>query len=460
VLHPPPSPEEIAVPTTGQPTIARPAAARRAALRRSARRRSALRRSALRRSTHRRAAVVGSAAAVTALALGGVVAPVAQAAPAAFDPTSCVPDYSPPTITAFGFSPKKVNVKKGSKSLSVTARATDTQGVASMTAIFASPKKGKKQSFAAATLKRTGGSSTNGTFTGKAKVNRWVIPGAWKVSSVIANDTKGAAAFLDYNGLGAKKWSRDLKVVSTPDLKAPRLTSFTLAPTKVSTTSKAATVRVTAKAKDKQSGVMLISATLTKAGQKNTVTASLKRTKGSANNGTFSGTVTIPRWVGNAKWAASAQVTDAVGNTKSYTNAQLKKKKWKRAVTVKSGVDSVAPTVAAFSFSPRAIDSGNGPASVNATATLKDAASGVASASITWTGPSGYQKLTANLSRVSGSPASGTWKGKATTPCYAEAGVWKASATVTDVAGNTRHYTAAQLEAAGHDTELTVTMTF
>jgi hypothetical protein len=106
------------VPTTGQPTITRPAA-------------------------HRRSAVVATAAAVTALALGGVVAPGAQAAPAAFDPTSCVPDYSPPTITAFSFSPKKVNVKKGSKSLSVTARATDTQGVATMTAIFESPKKAR-----------------------------------------------------------------------------------------------------------------------------------------------------------------------------------------------------------------------------------------------------------------------------------------------------------------------------
>jgi hypothetical protein len=274
----------------------------------------------------------------------------------------------------------------------------------------------------------------------------------------MATDTKGSPAFLDHDALGAKKWQRDLKVLSVPDLKAPRLTAFSLSPTKVDTRSRTATVRVTAKAKDKQSGVAFASATLTRAGGKDTVQAALKRTKGSARNGTLTGTVTIPRWVGNAGWAASAQVTDVVGNTKAYSNAALKKKKWKRSVEVQSGVDTVAPTLDDFSFTPQTISSANGPASVSATATLKDSGSGVASASIIWTGPSGYQKLTASLERVSGTPASGTWKGRATTPCYAEAGVWTASAVVTDVSGNTRSYTAAQLAAAGFDTDLTVTM--
>ncbi|NHC46406.1 hypothetical protein [Motilibacter aurantiacus] len=364
---------------------------------------------------------------------------------------------TPPEITSFSFSPASVDVRTGEKKVKVTARVSDPDGVETVLASFVSPLGPKgKQSVAGGLLKLTSGSKTDGTYSGEAVVPRGVIPGAWKVQSVMATDSLGGSDFLRYDELKERGWSRDLAVKSTPDLKPPALTALTFAPAAVNTTAKAGRVKITAKATDNFSGVSFVSVQLTRktkgAGTTPATLTVLKRSGGTATNGTFVGYAEIPRWVGKDAWLASAYVMDMAMNQTEYANAALAKKKWARSVSVTSGVDRTAPALVSAAPSPSTVTSGQ---AVNVTARATDAQSGVLSVMVTWKGDGG--QLTVPLTRTGGTPQNGTWTGKgAVLGCAYETGTWSATATVTDVAGNVHEYSEEETAALGIG-KLTVT---
>jgi hypothetical protein len=347
-----------------------------------------------------------------------VAGPVTGGAPAAAA-VSCVKETTPPTITAFSFSPTAVDVRRGAKTVTITGAARDSGGVASMTAYFSSPRRADgKTSYASATLKLSKGTATNGTFSGRASVSRWGIPGSWTVQGVIATDRAGNSTYLSYADLKAKGWRRDLKVTSVADVTAPTLTSFTMSPVKVDTRTAAKRIKVTAKARDAQSGVLAIGVTLTRSkGARKTVTGGLVRSKGTVTNGIFTGYVTVPRWVGTAGWQASVSVFDAAFNTRSYSYAQLGAKRWTRTASVISGTDASLPVVTAEKFAPTTVDVRSAAKVVMATATAKDTGSGVAQVAVTWTSPSKRQSVTASLARRSGTALAGSWSGKPRSRC-------------------------------------------
>ncbi|RZS90324.1 hypothetical protein EV189_2109 [Motilibacter rhizosphaerae] len=389
-------------------------------------------------------AVVVTAGAVA----GGLAAPAASAyAGEASATTAAACDltaYTPPTITSLGTGPAALDVRSGPKDVSLTVGASDDdRGVSSVQVLLASPKgPGGKQSYAYATLRRTAGTALSGTFSGKATVARWVVPGAWSVESVIATDAGGAVAFLQESDLAAKGWPHQVDVTSTPDLVPPAATALTIAPVRVDTTRAVGRVHVTAQVADGLSGVLSASVELTPPGSSEpTVTGLLRRTSGTARKGVFSGDVVVPRWVGKGAWRAQALLVDGALNTRTYATRDLAANHWTSRVAVVSGTDAVAPTLSGVTATPATVDTRGGTATFSVSATARDALSGVASARVTWTSPSG-QSVTADLQRASGSAQVGRWTGTGTLSVCSEAGAWKPSATVRDVAGNERVVTA------------------
>lgn len=391
-----------------------------------------------------------AASALSMLAVG-TAAPATAVDVPVFDASNCgdMAMPTPPEITAFSFKPKKVDVRKKAKRVNVTVKVNDPDGVRSVLVAFESKKmkKGKRQSFAFANLKRKSGSATSGTWTGKAKVERHVIPGKWKLSGIIAADSKAGVAVIDHKQAKAKGWQHTLRVKSKAELKPPTINKFSVTK-RVNSTGKPGKVTITAKAKDNKSGVAVIFVELTRKGGKLKEEVLLKRVKGNARNGTYRGTTTIPRWVGNAKWNARAIITDNVGNLRTYKTKALKKK-GRATVNVKSGVDSTAPTMSAFSFTPSTVASTDPNAKVDVTATLADAQAGVATARVKFTHQFGISIAT-TLKRTSGSAASGVWKGTASPNCFGGfPGDWTVSVEIDDLAGNTRKLSSVQLAGSG-----------
>ena len=278
---------------------------------------------------------------------------------------------------------------------------------------------------------------------------RGVIPGAWQVRSVSASDVSGGSDYVSYDELGQRGWKRDLTVRSTPDLRKPAVTALSVTPAKVDTRGKAARVKVTAKATDNQSGVAFVAVELTRRtkgamGTPATLVV-LKRTSGTANNGSYVGYADIPRWVGTDSWLVSVDAMDAAMNQVEYANAAVAKKKWSRSVSVVSGNDTTMPALTSAVPSPTTIKAAQ---RVDVTAGAADAQSGVSSVMVTWQGDGG--SLTVPLTRTGGTPQDGTWTGKGNVfRCLSGSGVWTPTATVTDVAGNVRKYTAEEAGALG-----------
>ncbi|RKS75220.1 hypothetical protein CLV35_1679 [Motilibacter peucedani] len=401
----------------------------------------------------RSAGATVAALAVTTSAVLSIAAAApgtAQAAGSSQAGAACdVTVYTPPEITSLALSPGRVDVRTAPRKVAVSVGATDDDaGVSSVQVVLASPKgPGGKQSYAAATLTRSAGTATNGTFSGTATVSRWVVPGAWTVQSLFATDAHGAVEFMQTADVVAKGWPSRLSVVSTPDVAPPALSSLVLSPAKADSRAKAAKVHVTAKAADNLSGVSFVGVSITRAGGKSTLPALLRRTGGTARAGTWTGDVVVPRWVGSARWSVEATVMDAAVNLRGYTTKAIAAKRWTSAVPVVSGTDALAPTLSAVTLAPTRVDVTGGGASIRATASARDALSGVVSGRVTWTSPSGQQSVTVELSRTSGTPQSGTWAGKAEVNACAESGTWTPSAEVTDLAGNVREYAAAQAAA-------------
>jgi hypothetical protein len=119
--------------------------------------------------------------------------------------------------------------------------------------------------------------------------------------------------------------------------------------------------------------------------------------------------------------------------------------------------DVDAPVLASLSLTPDSVDASNGPVTITVVARVTDATSpsiggAVPLSNLVLTGPGGQQHVTVYFSqaqRISGGPTDGTYQASATLRWHAEPGRWSASATLVDLAGNTRTMTTADLASAG-----------
>jgi hypothetical protein len=391
----------------------------------------------------------------------------AQAATIPTPPAACktpTPTPGVPLMTSFARTPTGVNVTAGPKKVTFTVKAKDsTRNITSIGVSMQSPKISGVQRGSFAFLKRTSGTAKNGTWKGTATIPRWTNNGTWKITQVFLFDAGNGFNFYIPTGGGSRPWNnawpKAFSVKSTPDVKPPTVSSLKLSTGSVDTSSKPRPITVTVKAKDNLSGIsgLGVGASVT-IGSRNFNTGTfLVRKAGTARNGTFKGTMIVPRWVmaGTHVWKLTLSAGDVAGNFLGLSAAQLKAKHLTSTFKVKSKTDSTKPALKGLTYTPKSVDARAKSKTVAVTLKASDTLSGVSSARVTFTSPSGFPS-TGFLVRKSGTPGSGTWKGKVVIPRCSEPGIWKVSVGLTDVAGNSSRYTTAQVKAKHFSTTLTV----
>lgn len=379
-----------------------------------------------------------------------------------------------PEVTRFALSDTTVDVRERSRTLTVEMDLQETvepvREITRAQVTLASPRHGvDTYRYLYMSLELTSGTTTAGTWTGQALVRRWTVPGEWTLSSLRVRDAGGG--YSTYSPLWGGRntsgtwtwdeaWPVAFTVLSVPDTTDPVLTSLTFSPRNVDTRAKIRPVRITARAKDSQSGVGDVYVVFTRTVKHSSTswttyeygTHLVKR--GSVWKGTFR----VPMWVGEGThtWRARVRVLDKVENSRGFAQVALRKLGAPRTLKVRSATDRDRPWVTALALAPDPVDVTDAVGLVEVTARARDASSGAQAMRIAVTSPSGTV-VTKKLVRDAGPRKNTGFTGALRMPRGSAAGVWRVSLTVTDLAGVSREYTSAQLAAAGVASTLTVT---
>ena len=411
------------------------------------------------------AIVLAAAATVSALVL---VAP-AQAAtipapPAVCNPTGPVGGH--PVLASFARTPGSVDVTHTAHHVTFTVHATDsTHPITDIDVYLASPTIGSVQRYSSATLTRVAGTGKNGTWRGTAAIPRWTNPGTWKVTEVDLSDAGGGYTTYEPYGHGDRPWKaawpKSLVVAATADRTAPSVTSVRLAKTSLDTRTGAAKLRITVHATDAASGVLSridAQAMVSFGSNAYSAGAELKRVHGDSRDGTYVGSLTVPRYVGAGthRWRLSLDLIDHSDNDRSVRWWSLRQKHQPYSFLVISRTDASKPTLASLAISPGAIDARTADKKVSVSMQGADTGSGVSAEWVTFTSPSGYLTSTSYEGEQSTPDSHGRLSAKAVVPQCSEPGVWKLQVGIVDAAGNVTDYTSAQLKALGLPYQITV----
>ncbi len=248
-------------------------------------------------------------------------------------------DTSAPVVAACTFSPNSVNTASASATVNFSVTATDNlSGVASLYAEFTSPSGGQTQTAYGYSANRTSGSALNGTYSFNAVIPQYAENGIWTLSYLQAYDVIGNYVTLYTSDLQTMGFPTTLSVAGTSDVAAPAITAMTFSPQVVTVSASSATVTFTVTATDNLSGVSSLYAELNSPSGNQSQTAygySANRTSGSALNGTYVFSATIPQYAETGSWSLSyLQAYDTIGNYVTFYTSDLQAKGFPTSLTV------------------------------------------------------------------------------------------------------------------------------
>ena len=110
-------------------------------------------------------------------------------------------------------------------------------------------------------------------------------------------------------------------------------------------------------------------------------------TSGSATDGTYSGTVTIPRFSPHGDWTADVVVVDKVKNSHDYVASELSGQGWDSAFEQQGPGDGAPPALTDFSFTPTSGDTSSADVQIQVSAHITDDLTGVDYAYARFNGP-------------------------------------------------------------------------
>jgi len=357
-------------------------------------------------------------------------------------PAQAVCDTTAPALTAFSFTPSSINTTSASQTVTCNMTLTDAlSGVTTATCSFASVLDPDYQESCEA-VAPTSGTRQNGTWSCVITFPRYSQSGAWTADLEVI-DAVGNSAFVDPSNQG---FPSTLNITSDPDLVAPSLTNFTLSPNAVTVSAAAQNVTCNMTLTDAKSGVAFAACQLTAPTVSSSQTVSCfaaAPTSGTRNNGVFSCVVSIPRYADAGTWTSSVFTVDQVFNIAEVTpTATL-------AVT-SVPEDITVPSLSSFDFNPKTVSVGGGSKSVVCTMVVADSPAGVNTATCSFSifafipvPPfdivNQRQSCTASAP-TTGTRNSGTFQCTVVLPRYAAGGMWDASATLDDAAGNSFNF--------------------
>ncbi len=394
----------------------------------------------------------------------------------------CAPpaDTVGPVVTKVTFGRSSIDLNKGSRVQTVTATASDTSGSGAPSGVsevylfirgnrFFEPVK----------LKLASGTPTSGHWTARFTVSKYAHPGKYSIDYLRAADADGNWQY--YYGYGGTPQGPNalslnpadnptFTVTGTPAVRphkpAGDLSALSFSSSNVNTTTAPRRLRVTTHftgAQPSRVEIILESVQRTRKVRFTGLRGLLHR-HGSA----WTGTVLVPRWLGNQVLQAALFVNFGAGYRPSgryYDSEDLQRLHLPYKVSVVSGVDTSRPVLRSVRFSPRSINSTNGAELVTVTARATDVGSGVDNVSIYGSirngdngvatgfypfaaGGIGYladDYFSVRLHKTS----SGAWVGTTKIRQCVPSGKYTLRASVRDAAGNYASYSTRQLAKAG-----------
>jgi hypothetical protein len=366
-------------------------------------------------------------------------------------------DTTPPVLVSYQFSPSTVDASKGPAAINGTIQLTDNlSGVSSAYIEFSSPS--GQSVFCRVTSGPSSGTTLNGTFPCSGTFPQFSEAGTWNVARILAYDQVGNSnswAIIDFQNLGLPT---TLQVVSTSDLTPPSLLSYQFLPVAMDTSSGPVPLTGSLQLTDNLSGIdIAYIAFSSPSGKTIYCNASSGPSSGTPLNGPFSCSCTFPRFSDTGVWRVSeVAAVDKVGNISFWSTSDLTALGLSTTLQVSGTPDTTPPVLVTYQFSPAVIATVSGPASVTGTLQLSDDLSGVNSAAINFSSPTGKLiSCSAVTGPSSGTPLNGTFSCSCTFPQFSEVGSWIVSeVTVLDNAGNSISWPTATLAASGLPTVL------
>jgi hypothetical protein len=228
-------------------------------------------------------------------------------------------DVSPPVLTAFDFNPKEIDATSGPATVRATVGGTDDlSGISAIGVAFRSPSGTQWRSVP------IGCTTGNTTCTASADI---IFPqfgeaGIWTVS-VVAYDASGNTTAYYTADLFAMGLPTQLTVASNQDVSPSVLTAFDFNPKVIDATSGPATVRATFGGTDDLSGIRYFSVTFQSPSGTQSRSVPVGCTTLSTTC-TASADIIFPQFGEAGIWTVyGVQATDAVGNWKAYSTADL-----------------------------------------------------------------------------------------------------------------------------------------
>jgi hypothetical protein len=364
-----------------------------------------------------------------------------SAAPAVTALSGCVPsDNGDPVVGSATTAPSTVDTTRRAAVVTLTVTVADTggpgpaAGVARVVAQLWGPQ-GKVAPEHPARMQPGAGD----TWTARLAVPRGSVPGRY-TAHLAVHDLAGNVA-LAGAGTDVLLPSAAVTVTSVADSAAPRLMTLRVSRTTVDTRNKPAHLTVTARATDGRAGVKRLLVTAGNVSRSTSVL--LQRVAGTAADGRWRGTLTVPRWLGTTSWRLQVGVVDDVVNVRTYGWAALGALPHAdRAITVRSRSDQASPR-ATLTMTPTIVDVSSQSQVVTLRVRARDAGSGVAGVRVLLHDParSDGQRQVA-LHRISGGPHDGIWSAALTISTCAIAGSWQTQLEVTDRSLRSRPYRA------------------
>lgn len=340
-------------------------------------------------------------------------------------------DTEAPKLVSLQFSPTSIKASTGPAEVTLHFTATDdASGVTYIETTFVDPTGVFRQQGSARFAPTL--SATNSL---RIAFPRFSSAGAWTLAHVFLSDQAGNTLVLDADGLNNYRFPTRLEVISVQDAGSPKLTALDFAPARIDTSAGPADVQVKYTATDDVSGVYYIELSFVSPSGNVRQGGSAKFEAAPSVSNSI--TVTFPRLSEPGTWVLSALLlSDAAGNTLLMDTDGIGGLGFRRTLEVKSASDTISPSLTALRFTPEAIDTTQGPATVKVEYTATDNLSGVSSLEVVFVSPSETTKASGTAKF---SPAHEVTDAVAVSfPKSSEPGAWRVeSVMVTDAAGNT-----------------------
>jgi Big-like domain-containing protein/IPT/TIG domain-containing protein len=236
---------------------------------------------------------------------------------------------------------------------------------------------------------------------------------------------------------------------SQEDHTAPQVDELGFEPPAIDTSASAQTLFVAAHITDDLSGFSKGSIAFHSPSGEQQASGAFELTSGSPTNGDYRTKVPFERFSESGLWTATVILTDAAGNSRELSSTDLKEAGLPSFIQVNSEEDGEAPRIDELSFEPSNLDTTSSAQTVFVTAHITDDVSGLFNGNITFHSPAGAQQVSGTFELIAGSPTNGAYRTKVPFAYLSESGSWTATVTLTDVAGNRRELSPADLQEAG-----------